>query len=517
MLGRTLALVMMLLLLGSRARAADATAEEPATFLDERGTWQYFGPSYQTWLPMNYREPKVLRSTIESAVLLGLGTAYYWVDPLANSVDWDYPTVESKLVFETVRFDNNLFATNHVLHPLAGAALYGFSRVNGLSPAASFLDAALASVFWEFFLEYREQASVNDLIFTPFGGMAIGEFMFQLGDYLNSAPDGGGAGNRIAALTLGLPQHVHDRIDGLEPSRAPPRDSLGFSSAYRHRFLAGYTTSFVDGWSTTGDSLHGFTLEASLAAMPGLLHPGSFSTPFSDGNFVEMRAEAAWGAGETNRVDLWFMSSLAGKYFQDFRVSRAGYLSGSAGLIALSTALRYDERDLLGRHDRFAIAHVLGPNAGLWFAESGVLTALDIDMHADLAGIRPAALEAWQARYSATEAKTVLERHGYVYSWGFSARARARLDFELVELSSFVGYGAYDSVQGMDRQQYTVTRDGPIRETLLEYGMAFGLKPPKTPLFLRAGVDNLRRSGVMGGFAAAWQEHRFTATAGVLF
>jgi hypothetical protein len=514
-IARTLALAMVLLLFSGGARADDATA--PAMFLDERGTWQPIRASYQTWLPMQYRTPKVLRSTVETLAWLGLGTAYYWVDPLANSVDWDYPTVQSKLAFETVRFDNNLFATNHVLHPLAGTAFYGFSRVNGLSPAASFLDAALASILWEFTIEYREQASVNDIIFTPFGGMAIGEFLFQLGDYLNSAPDGGGPGNRIAALTLGLPQHVHDDIDGFAPPRTPPEDSLGFSSAYAHRFVAGYMTSFVDGVDTIGDSLHGFVLEAWLGAMPGFLRPGRFSVPFSDGNFVEMRAEAGWGAGETNRVDLWFMSSLAGKYFQDLNVSPSGKLRGSAALLALSTALRYDERDLLDRHDRFAIAHLLGPNAAVWVAESGLLTSLDVDIHGDFAAIHPAALETWQARYSTTETKTVLERHGYVFAWGFSTRARTRLEFEPVELSSFVGYGIYDSVQGMDRQQFAVTRDQHITDKVLEYGMAFGLAPPETPLLLRAGIDTLKRSGSMGGFASAWREHRFTGTAALSF
>jgi hypothetical protein len=502
--------------------SAPALAREPApdtfgTFMDESGRWQYFRPSYERWLPMHYRSPNVLRSSAESVVLIGLGTAYYWSDPLANSADWDYPSVGSKLRFEAVRFDNNLFATNHVLHPLAGTALYGFSRVNGLSPAASFLDVLLGSILWEYVLEYREQASVNDIIFTPFGGMAIGEFMFQLGDYLNSAPERGSWANRAASVTLGLPQHVHDAIDGRTAPRAPPKDSLGFSSAYAHRFLAGYMTSFVDGANETGDSLHGFTLAASLAAMPGLLRPGSFSTTFSEGNFVEMSAEAGWGAGETNRVDIWFMSSLAGKYAQSFRLSRSGNLSGNAALLALSTALRYNERDLLDRHDRFAIAHLLGPNAVVWLAESGLLLKLDFSMHGDLAGIHPAALENWQSRNGASGVKTVLERQRYAYAWGFSARTRARVTLGRSELSTFLRYGAYDTVQGLDRKQLAVTRDVGATDTLLEYGIGLGHAPAASPLYLGVGLENLRRSGRMGASQAAWQERRATGTVALSF
>lgn len=66
----------MLLLLSS----AHAFGDEPGpdsfgTFMDESGKWQYFQPSYERWLPMHHRRPNVLRSSAESIVLIGVGTA----------------------------------------------------------------------------------------------------------------------------------------------------------------------------------------------------------------------------------------------------------------------------------------------------------------------------------------------------------------------------------------------------------------------------------------------------------
>ena len=156
--------------------ARSAIAQDGADyFIDRRGDLRKFDHEYRVWF--TDREPHPIRAAAEALIWIGLGTAYYWLDPLANSEDWDDPSVLDKLRGEALTFDNNLVSTNFILHPIAGAAVYGTARVNGLSVPASFAYVAASSLAWEFALEWREQASVNDLIFTSIGGVSLGEFI----------------------------------------------------------------------------------------------------------------------------------------------------------------------------------------------------------------------------------------------------------------------------------------------------------------------------------------------------
>ena len=487
------------------------------TFVAAPRTVVAFDDAYERWLASSRRSPKVLRFTLESTLLIALGSAYYWVDPLANSADWDYPTFGQKLSFESVRFDNNLFATNHILHPLAGAANYGLARVNGLTPAGALVSTIAFSVVWEFALEYREQVSVNDMLFTPFGGAALGEFLYQLGEYLNSAPGGGGLAQRAAAATLGLPQRLHDALDGVEASREPPLDALGFSYAYWHRFGLAYEGTLASGDRGPSDHLHGFRVDARLAAMPGFLRPGRFQRGFQQGNFVEIRARAGWGGSGTSEVDIWSFADLAGRYAQDFAISESGGRSGSASLLGLSTAFRFNQRELLERHDRFAVVHLLGPHAAAWVGSDGLLASCDASFHGDFAGVHPAALRDWQELTPNPAVKSILAKERYVYTFGFSSRLRARLALRSMEFSAFVSHGQYESVEGIDRREELLTRDPHTSDTILEYGASAELSLPHVPISLGFGVEVLRRTGSMGGVHSAFEERRVRVTPGLRF
>ncbi|MDQ2642287.1 MAG: DUF3943 domain-containing protein [Myxococcota bacterium] len=502
------------------AAAASARAEpdtnEPEldTFLDEAGEWRPARDAYRSWLSPHHRAASPARAAAEGTLFVLLGTAYYWVDPLANSVDWDFPSFGSKLRFESVRLDNNFFATNHLLHPFAGASVYGFARVNGLGVAPAFGYAVASSAVWEFGLEYREQASINDLVFTPFGGAALGESLFQLGAYLNSAPGSGNLWTRVARVTLGLPQYLHDSLDDGRAPREPPADALGLSSAYWHQFSVAYEHAFVH--ARDGEErVQGFELTSQIVAMPGFLRPGRFSRAFADGNFSELSWRMAWGKSGLDDVDLWAMADLAGFYQQDVRGVHDAR-RGTAAKMALSTALRFNQRELAERADRFAIAHLLGPHVGLWFLKGELRGHADFSIHPDFAGVHPLGFEIWEGGRERGGVKTILARHRYYYAFGYSFRARGNLTFGRVGLEAHSSYGAYDSLEGIDRWQDQVTRDVPMRDTVLEYGASFGLRPSGA-LRLRLEVDELRRSGTMGNDSAALSERRIGSNLGIVF
>ena len=116
-----------------------------------------FAPEYERWFGESRRPARYARTAIELAGVLAVGTAYYWIVSDPNKQDWDYIDIRDRSLNIEVKFDNNMFRTNFLLHPLAGTMSYWFSRSNGLdiykSSAASFLSSAM----FEFLLEWLEK------------------------------------------------------------------------------------------------------------------------------------------------------------------------------------------------------------------------------------------------------------------------------------------------------------------------------------------------------------------------
>jgi hypothetical protein len=211
------------------------------------------------------------------------------------------------------------------------------------------------------------------------------------------------------------------------------------------------------------------------------------------------------------------LSDLAGRYTQDFRIPASGRPAGCAALLTLSTAFRFNQREIFERRDRFAVAHVLGPRAAYWLGSEGLLGTVDASVHADFAGIHPLAFPDWQAVASDAGVKSVLSKERYVYALGFSTRLRARVTFQALELAAFVQHGQYDSLEGIDRQQEALLRDLHSRDTVLEYGVSAEATAPRTPLSLRLGAEVVRRTGTLAGVHAEAEERRVSVSPGLRF
>ena len=72
--------------------------------------------------------------------------------------------------------DQDDWAINYIGHPVAGAYYYNAVRSQNATWWQSFLFSTVQSFIWEYFIEgCAEQPSIQDLIVTPIGGMALGE------------------------------------------------------------------------------------------------------------------------------------------------------------------------------------------------------------------------------------------------------------------------------------------------------------------------------------------------------
>jgi hypothetical protein len=76
-------------------------------------------------------------------------------------------------------WDGDGFSTNQFAHPYHGGLYYTAARDNGLSFVSAIPFTLLGSVQWELFAE-TEPPSINDLINTTMGGVAVGEALYRL-------------------------------------------------------------------------------------------------------------------------------------------------------------------------------------------------------------------------------------------------------------------------------------------------------------------------------------------------
>ena len=442
--------------------AASASAQDDGDyFVDRRGDLRKFEHEYRVWI--GDREAHPIRAGAEALIWIGLGTAYYWIDPLANSEDWDDPSVFEKLDGSAVSFDNNLVSTNFILHPLAGAAIYGTARVNGLSVPASFAYVAASSLAWEFAFEWREQASVNDLIFTSIGGVSLGEFLSRLSDYATSARDNAKWDNVIAAHTIGLPHKIHQWIDGPRPKTTLPPDALGFSSAYWHRFSASYGFGEIESDAVASSAAHSIGAEAQIVSVPGFLRPGHISFGFDQANFTEGRLRLLYGNDGLSELDARVHATLFGYLKQEFDAK-----GDSAGMVGLGTGLRYYDSWRLDRRDGYAFVHLPGPVFGIWTRQGALSIKAQVAASFDFSGIRPLGFTHWERRFDEDGLRSVLTRRGYTYAWCGSSRARFSVDNGTLGLGASANAAWCRSIQNLDRLERKTNADMTSIDELIE-------------------------------------------------
>jgi len=88
-------------------------------------------------------------------------------------------------------WDTNPFGVNQFGHPYQGNNYFTAGRANGLSFWESTPVAAFGSATWEYFFE-NNRASLNDLINTTLGGIALGEVLYRTAWLLRDTEATGG-------------------------------------------------------------------------------------------------------------------------------------------------------------------------------------------------------------------------------------------------------------------------------------------------------------------------------------
>ncbi|MGC4063651.1 MAG: DUF3943 domain-containing protein [Polyangiaceae bacterium] len=449
------------------------------------------------------------RILLTSAAVLGLGTAWYLVDD-RNVLDWDKPSLKSRLTGSSWRYDNNYFGMNFVLHPLFGAATYAAARDSHASVASSFLVSLGTSMAWEFVIEYNERVSINDVLVTPIGGAALGEFAHKLGYYLSSAPS-----RRPSRSGLSWTLTPYTRIMELgcddEPRRLHPVDSLGYASGLWHEFATDYGVSGLEREDGSSLVLHRFRASGVFRAFPGYLSPGSYSRWFhqADVSRLELLVDTSTkGTGFSIETD----STLVGYAYQNLSVNGEGH----SHAVGIAVGYSYQSSLAKGEDERRAWVGLPGVATDFYWAGAGLSSTFELRAFPVFAGVSSPAFSRFLSDRDGVRSKTVLDREGYFYGWGFAGQARARQRFGILNNDVSLRAESVWSDEGLDRDQESVTEDtkaSDVRASLslrtwLDFGRSFvaGIEGSSTLRVSKAGPTNLR---LRQNIAGVWLGSRF--------
>jgi hypothetical protein len=131
-----------------------------------------------------------LLHTATMFTLVRAAEAYLWPHPFAETDPevlgrYYKDTFTKPPIFDSkkpaFRWDGDPLVINIVGHGLMGSELYLRSRQCAFGWAGSLAFAAGSSVIWEYIFEGNGvRPSVQDMVYTPLMGLALGEFRYQL-------------------------------------------------------------------------------------------------------------------------------------------------------------------------------------------------------------------------------------------------------------------------------------------------------------------------------------------------
>ena len=120
-----------------------------------------------------------------ASMVFGLNMGIWAFDRYALNADFariNIHTIKDNLT-NGFEWDNDQMGTNMFLHPYHGGLYFNAARSNGFNFWESGGFALAGSAMWELFME-NESPSINDIIATPVGGLAIGEVFYRATDMI---------------------------------------------------------------------------------------------------------------------------------------------------------------------------------------------------------------------------------------------------------------------------------------------------------------------------------------------
>lgn len=459
------------------------------------------------------REPRVayrLLATAENFGLVGYGFASYWIYVADNKVDWELswsqPSFREKLwTFKAVRLDTNAFDTNTIKHPAAGVTSYLAARGSRLGVGESFAFAVASSVFWEFFAEYREKVSINDLIFTPLAGPSVGEPLHQLGLFFERSEEN--LLTRLLSIGFSPFRFLNRRLLGWAPLRARMVNRWGFPAEIWHRFdlFAGGGTEINAGPFHLSQGYLGAQTE--IIEVPEYDKPGVVTHSLRAGKITGMRLALVLDERGAHQAEFVSRAMLGGVYSQSIERDNEQRPIGYALFAGPSTAFNYAAHTYDVRaDDKLGIVNAIGGTIDATMYRGRLRARFGMDTYADFAAVNSMAIDDYLDRYGYDGFKTVLKQNQYYFAVGATIRPTVTVSYRGIELGGQVTHDFFESIEGVDRYEERLTNDVHVsdRRITQRYWLSFAW-PGNEILQARLELESQKRSGTMGDISASRQ------------
>ena len=375
------------------------------------------------------QHPHYLRVALEELAIFGGGLLQYQYAKKSNARDWqfkyDWPSLRDRLEGKAYSFDSNGFDTNFLFHPISGTLYYSAARSNHLNPLEAFAVAFTTSFLWEFFGEFQEKPSINDIIVTPVTGMAWGETTLQLGSFfLRACPS---AANALLGSTLAPFVALHDAVDGAQRVHSDCEES---ASAHRFRLSLSGGEAWSEGVSPYPQV--SIALRTEVIHLPGFARSGRSLTSFADGNVS--RLELNVGVAEPRAstiadVTLITQTVVAGLHYRN-TYAHGRHIDRHEAIFGLLVGAEYS-RHRYGPDaaaDRVFLLDLPGLTTRYFGGSQDLGWELTLDAGGTFGAADSLALPRAQALGSAPDLTSVAASEGYNHVLGVSMSPRLRVD-----------------------------------------------------------------------------------------
>ncbi len=434
--------------------------------------------------------------------------------------------------------DSNSFWVNWS-HALSGAYYYNFGRTNGMNSRASFLYGLSMSVLWECVSEWREIISINDVIFNSFGGVAIGEPLFQASSYFSHRK---GFLNGVAGIFFDPFLPVNNWLD-----RKSGRAVNSGPDAAWHRFCL-FVGSKNGSVSPPGTSYHHFSLglETETNSVPGYGEPMAFRRHFSDTISSRMSLNFNFSSAGLEEYNITTEAVLFGHTWQNVDKSEDGSPRGSSGSLGAGSAFDFFKKRATAWYDssaeipgggpslsdarfwrpiptefsdKMAVVSLLGPVLQIsWFGPR-LHVRWKAEAFGDFAFINALAYNRYTQNHANTGVKTTLLNWGYYCAWGITLASDVAADWRQWQMKGSIRYQGDDSIQGQDRYQFlgVVTDDFRIHDSRPVWYLTLGYRFSKSPIALALTAESVDRQGRILDVHERYRETRFYSRLLLLF
>jgi hypothetical protein len=465
-----------------------------------------------------YTEPQekhYLRAVLGVQSVFVLGFLWYLTAPDLNrgwSVDYDWTVFRRKVMGQAFGPDVNHFGTNFIGHPLGGTGYYLAARSSRLSIAESFLLSVGGSLIWELFGEVREIISMNDMLVTPLGGLAIGEAVTQFSAFLDrSAPT---TSNRVLSSVINPFKSLGDWADGATPRRTGP----GYPRDEWHRFdLMGGVGVVEETEQTSAPGGQQFVegrlrVAERIFRLPGFADPGQDSRWFYDGNASGIEAETAFTGDGLTDLFVATQAVLVGHYQRQSEPMPYGWWGG--GYIGWGATFEYALHDYQ-RGKPSAIDHIstvqpLSLVMEHYLHQGGLTLHSLVDIGPAYGGIRSFAIDDFERQPA--NLPPVTQQYDYYLGLGGRGRARLGLDWQALSLALELRAEAYRGVGGPGEEVKV-----RLFDTMSLFRGWVGYQIPRSPFGLFAMLERRARTGSLEQRSADAKEHSFVLAVNAVY